>query len=110
MTLGVIIGIILLFINIPFGLGGFIYFAYIGRKNNKKIYYYIAFITYLVSWLMLFTGIYLCGKTYSKFIIENYIVRYIYVVIPVVLLIFTVLYAFRKKIKKLLKKVHVKKI
>lgn len=110
MTLDVIIGIMLLFINVPFGLGGFIYFIHIGRKNKKKIYYYIAFITYLISWLMLFLGVYLCGETYSKFIIENYVVKYTYFIIAVILLVFIIIYLFRKKIfKKLLKKLPIKK-
>ncbi|MDD5020945.1 MAG: hypothetical protein PHR82_02270 [Endomicrobiaceae bacterium] len=110
LTLDVIIGIILLFINVPFGLGGFIYFVYIARKNKQKIYYYMAFITYLVSWAMLFLGVYLCGEKYSKFIIETYVVKYTYVLIAVVLSAFIMVYVFRKKIfKKLLKKVLVKK-
>jgi len=110
MTLDVIIGIILLFINVPFGLGGFVYFVYIARKNKKKIYYYIAFITYLISWLMLFLGIYLCGEKYSKFIIEKYVVKYTYLIIAIVLLAFIMIYVFRKKIfKKLLKSIQIKK-
>jgi len=110
MNLDVIIGITLLFLNVPFGLGGFIYFVYIARKNKKRVYYYIAFITYLISWLMLFLGVYLCGETYSKFIIENYVVKYTYLLIAVILLVFIMLYVFRKKIfKNLLKKVFIKK-
>ena len=110
MTLDVIIGIILLFINVPFGLGGFIYFVYIARKNKQKIYYYVAFITYLVSWLMLFLGVYLCGEKYSKFIIETYVVKYTYALIAIILSAFIVIYVFRKKIfKKIFKKIISKK-
>lgn len=110
MTLEVIIGIMLLFINVPFGLGGFIYFVYIARKNKKKIYYYVAFFTYFISWLMLFLGVYLCGEKYSKFIIEKYVVKYTYLIIAIVLSAFIMIYVFRKKIfKKLLKKVLAKK-
>ncbi|MDD3064695.1 MAG: hypothetical protein PHI20_05205 [Endomicrobiaceae bacterium] len=110
MTPDVIIGIILLFINVPFGLGGFIYFVYIGRKYKNKIYYYIAFLTYLISWVMLFAGVFLCGETYSKFIIEKYVVKYTYLIIALILTILAFIYFFRKQIfKKLLKNLVIKK-
>lgn len=110
MNLDNIIGIVLLFINIPFGLGGFIYFIYVGRKYRNKIYYYFAFLTYVASWFMLFAGIYLCGEKYSKYIIETYVIKYTYIIVLLVAAVFVFFYLFRKKIfKNLLKKIIIRK-
>ena len=106
----IITGITLLFANIPFGLGGFAYFVYLGRKTKNKFFYYVAFITYFFSWLMLFAGIYLCGETYSKHIIKNYVVKYTYWLIGIFLLIFFIIFFLRRQIfKKLIKISFLKK-
>lgn len=101
MTIEVIIGIILIAINVPFGWGGALICGYYGQKTGKKFFYVLSAIVYAISWVMLSIGILLCGKQYAGYIIENYVVKYIVpivVVCVVVSIIFMVVY--RKKIFK----------
>ncbi len=110
LSLGVITGVILLFINIPFGLGSLTYFMYLGKKNKNKKFYYIGFLLYFVSWLMFFAGLYLCGESYSKFIIKNYVVKYVYWLMAAALLVSVIAYIFRKKIfRKIIRKFIIQK-
>ena len=99
MTIEVIIGIILILINVPFGWGGALVCGYYGQKTGKKIFYGLSVAIYALSWVMLSAGIFLCGKSYAKHIIDNYVVKYI---IPIVFfsIIVSVLmiFIYRKKI------------
>ena len=94
-----IIGIILLILNVPFGWFGAAICAYYGKKYNKKIYYFLSLRIYAISWVMLFVGLYLCGKDYAKTIFENYVSKYIYPISIACIAVFVIFYVI-KKIKK----------
>ncbi len=76
-TAEVIIGIILIAINIPVGWLGAALFGYYGQKTGKKIFYLLSVAVYALSWAILALGVYLCGKDYAKYIMDNYVVKYI---------------------------------
>ena len=99
MTLEVIIGIILILINVPFGWGGALFCGYYGQKTGKKFFYILSVIIYALSWLMLSVGVFLCGKTYADYIINNYVIKYIVPIVLVCLLLFIIIiFIYRKKI------------
>lgn len=99
MTLEVVIGIILIAINVPFGWFGMLWLGYYGKKTGKKIFYFLSGLVYVLSWIMLSLGVFLCGKPYAKYIIDNYVVKYI---CPIVFILFFAavifLFIYRKKI------------
>ena len=100
-TTEVIIGIILIAINVPVGWLGAALFGYYGQKTGRKIFYFLSVITYALSWGILALGVYLCGKDYAEYIINNYVVKYIVPLIAVILLAAIVLMIiYRKKIFK----------
>ena len=101
MTLEVIIGIILILINVPFGWGGALICGYYGQKTGKKIFYVLSVLVYALSWLMLFIGVLLCGKQYAEYIIENYVTKYIIPIVGFSLVVaIVVIFVYRKKIFK----------
>ncbi len=101
MTLEVIIGIILILINVPFGWGGALICGYYGQKTGKKFFYILSALVYALSWLMLFLGVLLCGKQYAEYIIENYVTKYIVPIVIVSLVVaVVVIFVYRKKIFK----------
>lgn len=101
MTLEIIIGIILIILNVPFGWGGALICGYYGQKTGKKFFYVMSVIIYALSWVMLSVGVLLCGKPYAKYIIDNYVVKYIYPIVFVSLGITIILiFIYRKKIFK----------
>lgn len=105
MTPETIIGIILIVINIPVGWGGVLFCGYYGQKTGKKIFYILSGIIYALSWGMLSLGIFLCGKQYAKYIIENYVAKYIVpTVIVCICIILVLVIVYRKKIFKKYKK------
>ncbi len=57
-----IVGMILLIINSPLGLGGLACGAFLAKKTCNKFYLKIGSGIYIVSWLMLPAGIWLAGK------------------------------------------------
>jgi len=101
MTAELIIGIILILINVPFGLGGAFICGYYGKKTGKKFFYFLSVVVYAFSWGMLAAGVWLCGRPYAEYIIENYVKKYI-VPTVIVSLIFAIIFLFvyRKKIFK----------
>jgi hypothetical protein len=99
MTLRIIIGIILLLINVPVGWLGLTYFICYGKKTGKKIYYWVAFFVYAVSWGLLGLGVYLCGEKYSKIVLNDPIIKYVFPVILIGIIIYIV-YNFKKKLAK----------
>jgi len=96
MTQKTIIGILFLVLNIPFGWFGAALCVYLGKKYNKKFYYFLSVIVYALSWLMLVAGIYLCGKDYAKTIFENYVSKYIYPISISCLVIIALIYIINK--------------
>ena len=101
MTLEVIIGIILILINVPFGWGGALICGYYGQKTGKKVFYLLSVIVYALSWVMLSLGVLLCGKKYAEYIIENYVAKYIVpIVIVCVIVALVLIFIYRKKIFK----------
>lgn len=99
MTIEVITGIILIAINVPFGWFGMLWLGYYGKKTGKKIFYVLSVVVYALSWVMLALGVFLCGKSYAKYVIDNYVVKYI---CPIVFVCFfaavILLFVYRKKI------------
>ncbi len=101
MTLEVIIGIILILINVPFGWGGALICGYYGQKTGKKFFYVLSAVIYILSWIMLSVGVLLCGKPYAEYIIKNYVTKYIVPAVFVTLAVVIVfLFVYRKKIFK----------
>ncbi|WP_413853517.1 hypothetical protein [Candidatus Ruminimicrobium bovinum] len=96
MSQKLIIGIILLILNVPFGWFGAGICVYYGKKYNKKFYYFLSAIIYGLSWVMLFTGIYLCGKDYAEIIFDNYVSKYIYPIMIICLIVFVTVYIVKK--------------
>lgn len=96
MSQKMIVGIILLILNVPFGWFGAGICAYYGKKYNKKFYYFLSVFIYALSWAMLFTGIYLCGKDYAKTIFDKYVSVYIYPITIICVLIVVAVYAVKK--------------
>ena len=101
MSIEVIIGIILILINVPFGWGGALICGYYGQKTGKKFFYVLSAIVYAVSWVMLSAGVLLCGKQYAEYIIENYVAKYIVPIVVVCVVVSVILiFVYRKKIFK----------
>ncbi len=101
MTLEVIIGIVLILINVPFGWGGALVCGYYGQKTGKKFFYVLSVLVYALSWVVLSVGILLCGKPYAKYIIENYVAKYIVPIVIICIVVSVILiFVYRKKIFK----------
>lgn len=101
MTLEVIIGIILILINVPFGWGGALICGYYGQKTGKKFFYALSILVYALSWVMLSAGVLLCEKPYAKYIIENYVAKYIVPIVVICVIVSVILiFVYRKKIFK----------
>ena len=75
MTTEIIIGIILILTNVPVGWGGALLCGYYGKKTGKKFFYVLSGSIYILSWGMLSLGVFLCGKQYAKYILENYVTK-----------------------------------
>ena len=99
MTTEIIIGIILILTNVPVGWGGALLCGYYGKKTGKKFFYVLSGSIYILSWGMLSLGVFLCGKQYAKYIIENYVTKYIIPAVVVCLCIVLLLaFIYRKKL------------
>jgi hypothetical protein len=42
-----------------------LWLGYYGKKTGKKIYYFLSAAVYVLSWVMMAAGFYLCGKEYA---------------------------------------------
>ena len=94
---GYIIGIIILIISYPLGWIGLASFFHLAHRTGKKKYYFYAALVYAASWVMLFIGIYLCGKDYADELYNRY---HTYFVVAVAAFIAAVIIAnlfFHKK-------------
>jgi hypothetical protein len=100
MTIETIIGVILIVTNVPVGWGGALLCGYYGKKTGKKFFYVLSGIIYVLSWGMLSLGVFLCGKTYARHIIENYVEVPVIIICIGIILVFV----YRKKIFKKYKK------
>ena len=101
MSIEVIIGIILILINVPFGWGGALICGYYGQKTGKKFFYVLSVLVYALSWVMLSVGVFLCGKPYAKYIIDNYVAKFIApAVFVIVIAAIAVIFVYREKIFK----------
>lgn len=101
MSIEVIIGIILILINVPFGWGGALICGYYGQKTGKKIFYVFSVLIYALSWVMLSVGVFLCGKPYAKYIIDNYVTKFIApIVFFIVIVVIVIIFVYREKIFK----------
>ncbi len=90
-------GIILIIINVPLGWAGLFLFGYYGKKTGKKIYYVLSVATYVISWIMAAVGVYLCEEKYAKYIFANYIIKFIYPVMFIIIIVLIALYFYKKK-------------
>jgi hypothetical protein len=95
MTIEMIVGIILLAVNIPLGWFGLLWLSYYAKKTGKKIYYVLSIVVYVISWLMLVAGFYLCGKDYGSFIIK----KYIYPVVIIFVIVFVLIFLMKRNKK-----------
>ncbi len=101
MSIEVIIGIILILINVPFGWGGALICGYYGQRTGKKFFYVLSVLVYALSWVMLSVGVFLCGKPYAKYIIDNYVAKFIApAVFVIVIAAIAVIFVYREKIFK----------
>lgn len=101
MSIEVIIGIILILINVPFGWGGALICGYYGQRTGKKFFYVLSVLVYALSWVMLSVGVFLCGKPYAKHIIDNYVAKFIApAVFFIVIAAIVVIFIYREKIFK----------
>ena len=101
MSIEVIIGIILILINVPFGWGGALICGYYGQKTGKKFFYVLSVLVYALSWVMLSVGVFLCGKPYAKYIIDNYVAKFIApAVFVIVIAAIALIFVYREKIFK----------
>lgn len=66
LTLRLVIGLILIFINQPFGWFSAAYFYKKKEETGKKVYYIAGLVFYILSWGMFFFGAYLVGKKMSE--------------------------------------------
>ncbi|MEA5000455.1 MAG: hypothetical protein VB017_01055 [Endomicrobiaceae bacterium] len=98
MTFEIIAGIVLLIINIPFGWFGMLWLGYYGKKTGKKIYYFLSAAVYVLSWVMMAAGFYLCGKEYAG-VIMQYIKHYIYPAVILITAVFAIILIMRKRNK-----------
>lgn len=99
MNLKTLCGIILLLINVPVGWLGLTYFICYAKQTGKKIYYWIAFLVYAFSWVLLSLGVYLCGKQYSKIVLNDPIIKYIFPIILVFIIVY-IIRNFKKNLSK----------
>ena len=99
MNLRILFGIILLLINVPVGWIGLTYFICYAKKTGKKIYYWVAFLIYAFSWVLLSLGVYLCGKQYSKVVLNDPIIKYVFPLILIGIIIY-IIYNFKKTLSK----------
>ncbi len=99
MSIKIIIGILLLLINVPVGWLGLTYFICYAKQTGKKIYYWIAFLIYAFSWVLLGLGVYLCGKQYTRIVLDDPIIKYVFPVILICIIIY-IIRNFRKNLRK----------
>ena len=99
MSIKIIIGILLLLINVPVGWLGLTYFICYAKQTGKKIYYWIAFLIYAFSWVLLGLGVYLCGKQYTRIVLDDPIIKYVFPVILICIIIY-IIRNFRKNLHK----------
>ncbi|MFA7073616.1 MAG: hypothetical protein WC234_00340 [Endomicrobiaceae bacterium] len=99
MTFEMIAGIVLLVINIPLGWFGMVWLGYYGKKTGKKIYYFLSAAVYVLSWIMMAGGFYLCGKDYASYIICN-VKHYVYPLVILLIAVFIIVIAVQKNKEK----------
>ncbi len=87
----VVIGIILIAINVPVGWLGAAICGYYGQKTGKMFFYFLSVSVYILSWGILALGVYLCGKEYGQYIIDNYVVKYIVPMVTAILVVAVIL-------------------
>ena len=99
MSIKIIIGILLLLINVPVGWLGLTYFICYAKQTGKKMYYWVAFLIYAFSWALLGLGVYLCGKQYTRIVLDDPIIKYVFPVILIGIIIY-IIHNFRKNLNK----------
>jgi small-conductance mechanosensitive channel len=72
MSMSVILGIVLIFVNVPLGWIGLVWFAGHAKKTGRKLFYFVGIGIYGLSWALLALGIFLCGKDLATELLEKY--------------------------------------
>ncbi|MCL2485530.1 MAG: hypothetical protein FWF00_02420 [Endomicrobia bacterium] len=93
----VIIGIILIIVNFPLGWIGLVWFIHLAKAKCKKRYYIIGAGIYLLSWVALFLGMWLCGEHYARELFAKY---RILIIEGTVIAIIAIAFTARRLIKK----------
>lgn len=99
-----LIGAILILINFPLGWIGLVWFAHLAKTTGKKVFYYLGGAFYLVSWVVMLTGIFFCGKEYAAEVFRRYHTPIIAVTILTIISIIIFSRYFAKKDSKINKK------
>jgi len=97
-------GIILILINFPVGWIGLVWFAHLAKITGRRAFYFIGMGFYAVSWILMLTGVFLCGKEYAEAVFHRY---YLPIIITTVVSIATAIFMnryFAKKNSKINKK------
>ncbi len=94
-------GAFLVIINFPMGWIGLAWFVHAAKKTGNTFFYCLGVCFYALSWVLLFSGIFLCGKDYAKAVYAKcHIPVFIITAIAVVSLLIFNLY-FSKKTSKI---------
>ena len=93
----VLIGLFLIIINFPLGWIGLAFFIHLAKVRRKKSYYFIGAGLYLLSWVALFAGAFLCGEYYDR---EMFVKYRKYMIEGTVIIIIAVAFISRNFIKK----------
>jgi uncharacterized membrane protein AbrB (regulator of aidB expression) len=72
MSASVIFGIVLIFINVPLGWIGIVWFASLAKKTGRKVFYFVGIGIYGLSWGLLALGVYICGKDLATELLTKY--------------------------------------
>jgi len=99
-----LIGMILLIINVPVGLLGLGFGAFMAKRTGKKIYYPVGTGIYIASWVMLGAGVWMTGEQ-GLLIVKAYNLRHPWIkfAAPLVIsgiIIYAIINGIRKRSRK----------
>jgi uncharacterized membrane protein AbrB (regulator of aidB expression) len=94
-------GSFLIIINFPVGWIGLAWFAYMAKIKDNARFFYIGACFYVLSWVLLLFGIFLCGKDYAKSIFLKYHTPVIAITVFIIVSIVVFSLYFSKKHSKI---------
>jgi len=99
-----ITGMVLLIINVPVGLIGLGFGAFMAKKTGKTIYYPIGTGIYILSWLMLGAGVWLAGEKglalVKAFSVQHAWIKFVAPLVVSGIIIYAIIAYLRKRSKK----------